>query len=68
MADGAVITMVQYDSKGGYDELETISAKNLAKAYAVGGDTTMTKTVYGVLNADGEYTACTSWRPPLRPN
>jgi len=48
MADDAVIYVIDADA-----EVETITAKKLAKEYAEGG---LTGTVYGVL-VDGEYTA-----------
>ena len=52
MADDATIFVVEYKDDGKVDDVKTVSAKTLAKDFADKG-----ATVYGVKNADGDYTA-----------
>ena len=52
LADDAEIFVVKYDEKGDFDEVVTVSAKTLANDYDKDA-----ATVYGVKNADGDYTA-----------
>ena len=49
---GATIFVVEYKDDGKVDDVKTVSAKTLAKDFADKG-----ATVYGVKNADGDYTA-----------
>ena len=51
LADDAVIFVVKYDDEGDFDEVVTVSAKTLAKDYDAAAK------LYGVKNADGDYTA-----------
>ncbi|MGO5049347.1 S-layer homology domain-containing protein [Dysosmobacter sp. Sow4_B12] len=51
LADDAVIFVVKYDDEGKFDEVVTVSAKTLANDYDQAAK------LYGVKNADGDYTA-----------
>ena len=51
MADNASIFVVKYKADGKVDEVKTVSAKTLVNDYD------SAHTVYGVKNADGDYTA-----------
>ena len=51
MADDASIFVVKYKADGKVDEVKSVSAKTLVNDYNVA------HTVYGVKNADGDYTA-----------
>ena len=51
MADDASIFVVKYKADGKFDEVKSVSAKTLVNDY------NKPATVYGVKNADGDYTA-----------
>ena len=51
MADDASIFVVKYKANGKFDEVKSVSAKTLVNDY------NDAHTVYGVKNADGDYTA-----------
>lgn len=51
LADSAKIMLVTVDKKGKYDEVKTVTAKKLVKDYE-----TLSATVTGVLDSDGNFT------------